>query len=323
MDKLKTCLSSIQESYYPNFEVIVSDCVTLGIKDWIKKNFPDVKLISFERDIGPAASRNSGLSISNPDSKYVVFVDNDVEVNPEWLKNLIAVMENNLGVGAAQPLLLKMSNHEEIDSMGGFFDYIGYACLPPFFSSRVCGVKSPIDICYCEAVTAMRRNVLTKLQDASQPYDSRYFQHWEDVDLCWAVMLLGYKVKFIPSAIVFHERGVSSGLGKQTASLVFLNTRNRLMTLIKNYEMKNLMRYIPVLFIFELLKTVVLLRNNSTHALATFKGLFWILKNLPIIWLSRAKIQVNVRKVDDSKIKKTLVKPSITRLFSDFHRHYG
>lgn len=303
--------------------MIVSDCLTHGIEDWIKKNFPKVKLICFDRDIGPAASRNAGLIVSDPCSKYVVFVDNDTKMHAQWLRSLVAALEITPEIGAAQPMLLKMKEPKKIDSLGGFFDYIGYACLPSFFSESIsCAPKEQIDICYCEAITVIRRSVLDQLQDSNKPYDPEYFQHWEDVDMCWKVMLIGYRIILVPNSIVFHERGVSAGLGKQSADLVYMNTRNRLTTLVKNYEIWNLIKYVPALVLLELFKAIVLFRNNRAHALSTFRGLIWNLTNLKSIWKKRVKIQLSIRKVDDSWIKTRLMKPSLTRLIQDFRRHY-
>jgi GT2 family glycosyltransferase len=322
INKLQVCLSSIQESDYSNFELIVSDCNTPGIKEWLGAYFPSVKLIHSDADIGPAGSRNVGLSLSNCDSKYVVFVDNDTKMHPQWLTSLVEALEGTPDAGAAQPLLLKMDNPAKIDSVGGFFDYIGYACLSKCYKLQTAHVQKQ-SICYCEAVTIVRRDVLNKFDNPSEPYDSSYFQHWEDVDFCWRTMLLGYKIILVPESIVFHSRGVSAGLGKQTANVVFLNTRNRITTLTKNYGTFNLIRYMPILVFFESLKTTALLRNSNTHALATFKGLLWNLIHLPAIWVKRTEVQLNVRKVEDSNIKKALAKPSLTRLFNDFNRHYG
>jgi hypothetical protein len=323
VEKLEKCISSIQKSNYPRFEIIVSDCLTPGIEDWMKKHFPDVKLVCFKKDIGPAASRNGGLSISDPGSKYVIFVDNDTNVHPSWLRGLESVFENTHDIGAAQPLLLKMNDHEIIDGLGGFFDYMGYACLPPFFTKSLAQApKEPKDICYCEAVTVVKRSVLYAFPDPNNPYDPDYFQHWEDVDMCWKVMLLGYRIVLVPDSVVFHERGVSAGLGKQSSELVYLNTRNRLTSLIKNYESWSLLKYVPILILFELIKTTLLLTKNSEHAVSTFRGLLWNLTNLRPSWEKRVKVQYNTRTVKDAWIKKHLMKPSLIRLIQDFQRHY-
>lgn len=290
----------------------------------MRKNFPKVKLISFDKDIGPAASRNAGLTVSDPSSKYVVFVDNDTKMQKQWLRSLVTALEITPEIGAAQPMLVKMNEPEKIDSLGGFFDYIGYACLPSFFSRSINRApKKQIDICYSEAVTAIRRSVLDQLHDSNKLYDPEYFQHWEDIDMCWKVMLLGYRIVLVPNSIVFHERGVSAGLGKQSADLVYMNTRNRLTTLIKNYEIWNLVKYVPVLVLFELFKARVLFRNNRAHALSTFRGLIWNLRNLKPIWKKRVKVQLQVRKVRDCCIKKRIVRPSLMRMLKDFRRHYG
>jgi GT2 family glycosyltransferase len=322
-DKLKVCLSSINETDYPNFEMIVSDCITTGIEFWIKANFPEVKLIHSDKDIGPAAARNAGLFISNPNSKYVVFVDNDTKMHPQWLRNLVNSLESSPEIGAAQPLLMKMDSPEKVDSCGGFFDRIGYACLPPFLDERLNHSLEDFDICYCEGVTILRRCILDNFNNVNEAYDPDYFQHWEDIDFCWQVMLSGNKVVLVPTSIVFHERGVSAGLGKQSAKLVFLNTRNRVTTLMKDYDLWNLAKYLPVLVFFEFSKALVLFRTNSSHAVSTYEGLFWSLKNIKLIWRKRVQVQFRTRKISDSKIEKLLVKPSFNRLLKDFRRHYN
>jgi len=323
-NKLEVCLPSIQASDYPCFEILVSDCVTSNIENWIKSNFPEVKLIHFDEDIGPAASRNAGLSISNSTSKYIVFVDNDTKMHPQWLKNLVNSLENDPKIGAAQPLLLKMNSTEKVDSYGGFFDRIGYACLPNLFSEQSNSIHtSDLDICYCEGVTILRRSILDNFQNLTAPYDSDYFQHWEDVDFCWEVMLSGYRVVLVTNSVVFHERGVSAGLGKQSSNLVFLNTRNRMTTLLKNYNLRNLTKYMPVLIFFELSKALILFKTKKSHSISTLEGLFWNLKNIKSIWQKRMQVQFKVRKIGDSEIEKLLVKPSCARLIKDFRRHYN
>ena len=106
-------------------------------RDWIKANFPEVKLIHFDKDIGPAASRNAGLSISNSNSKYIVFVDNDTKMHPQWLRNLVDSLEKTPDVGAAQPLLLRMKNPEKVDSVGGFFDQSDTLVFHRFLSKNM------------------------------------------------------------------------------------------------------------------------------------------------------------------------------------------
>ncbi len=319
---MNVCLSSLRETNYLYYELVVSDCLTPGIESWIKNNFSQIKLITFNEDIGPAASRNAGLRISNPCSKYVVFVDNDVQVHPNWLLNLVSYLEVQPDVGAAQPLLLKKHATNKIDSLGGFFDRIGYAYVCPFvFNEDFSGIGY-FNICYCEAITIVRRSVLPLLGSIAEPYDAQYFQHWEDVDLCWRIMLSGFHVVLVPNAIVFHERGVSSGLGKQSDGLVFLNTRNRLMTLIKNYELKNLFLYVPVLLMFESVKIVVLLRSKPSHAVSTIRGLLWNFVHIRVSWKKRLAVQKFVRKLPDKSLQELIVKPSVLRLLSDFRRHY-
>jgi len=92
---LGTCVSSLLNTDYPSFEVIVVDCLSDDIENWMQRRFPNVRIIHFDRDVGASEQHNVGFRHSNSRSKYVSFLDNDTTVERDWLRKVVGVMEND------------------------------------------------------------------------------------------------------------------------------------------------------------------------------------------------------------------------------------
>ena len=319
--RLKCCLSSVLKSDYSNFEIIVVDGLTKGIDDWIKRNFPCVKLVHFEYDEGIPARLNAGFASISPNSKYVTRLDEDMEVDKRWLRFLVRAMEDDPTIGIAHPLLLKMCRRNQVDCFGGFLDFVGYSYLYPFGRKVETNGHHIKEISYAIA-GLMRREALDRLSNSQKPFDPDYFIHWYDIDLSWRIQLAGYKVILIPNSIVYHERRVTSGRSKLPYRNIFLNTRNRMMTLIKNYSFWSLVRCFPLLMAFEAVEVIALLRKRPDHASATLHGILWVLRNLKSVWKKRMIVQNFIRKVPDSHILTHFVRINPLQLYRDFQRHY-
>ena len=323
LHRLRYCLLSVLESDYLNFEVVVVDALTNGIDQWLKSRFQDVKLLHFNRDDGIPARRNAGFRAISSNSKYVIFMDEDVTVSKNWLSLLIEAMESDPTIGAAQPIMLSTREGGEIDNAGCYIDFFGYPHRVDTSKQDALGTHTH-DVSYAEtAAVLVRREILNKLPNSHEPFDPDYFVHWYDIDLCWKILLSGYRVVIVPRSKVYHERRLSAGSGRLPYKNIFTNTRNRLVTLIKNYSLWNLARFVPPFIGLELTRTVVLLKRRPTHAVATLHGIFWVLWNLKSIMKKRAVVQKMVRKVPDSYVTARFLRPNLLRLYHDFQKNYA
>jgi len=322
-NKLERCLSSIVNSDYPMFEIIVVDGLTEGIEDWIQRHFPMVKLIHFNYDGGIPARLNAAFASVNTCSKYIARLDDDMAVHKKWLHFLVGAMEHDPTIGFAQSLLLKAKKRKQVDCLGGFLDRVGYTYLYPF-DSKTGGARALDDIREISYAIAglMRREALDRLSTSKKPFDDDYFIHWYDIDLSWRIQLAGYKVVLIPSSIVYHERRLTSGRSNLLDRNIFLNTRNRMMTLIKNYSLWNLIWYFSLRVLFEAAEVIALLRKRPDHARATVHGILWVLRNFKSVWKKRIFVQNFIRKVPDSHIFTRFVRINPLQLYRDFQRHY-
>ena len=124
---LKDCLFSLQAQKYPNYEVIVVDN---GSKDnsvnYLKENFPNVNIIKLNKNTGYSRAINSGIEHS--EAKYILALNNDATVEPNWLTELIAIAESDERIGSCQPKILSQSDHTKIDSVELAFARNGDAC---------------------------------------------------------------------------------------------------------------------------------------------------------------------------------------------------
>jgi hypothetical protein len=139
--------------------------------------------------------------------------------------------------------------------------------------------------------------------------DSAYFFYYDDTDLCWRLWLAGYRIVYVPSSVVYHKRGgsVPKEISKQFFFQVYLPNRNRIMILLKNYEICNLIRYLTFWLLPEFLIIVVrglrgYRRSNMLYSLASSRAILWNLRNLRSIWKKRLYIQKILRKKPDSVI---------------------
>lgn len=302
---LNGCLKSVLKTHYPNFEVIVVDCLTKTSKDFVRRNYPQVRLIHFEKDIGASLSHNIGVKYSDLTSKYAAFLDNDTEVDPGWLTELIWVLEQNPDVGAAQSKLLFLNDRSRFDGAGDFVNYYGETA-----GNRGRGEKDEGQYDYVDDIFSPRGAAMIArkaLFERIGGFDPDFFVYFDDIDFGWRVWLAGFRVIFVPFSVVYH-RGASKT--KHSYYSVFHDVKNRYITVTKNYGLKNL-RYLLVHFCTDVLSILRMVLTAETKvAFVKFKALIWVIANMRLIWKKRLKVQCVIRKVPDEFIRLKIMVPS-------------
>lgn len=297
---LKTCLTALTHTNYPNFEIIVVDCQTPNIEEWIAKHFKNVRVISFEKDIGPSASHNIGVAKANPRSKYIAFLDNDTTVEEEWLKELVKIMENDAKNAVAQAKILRANGKGQLDHTGLALDALG--TWKTSFNMEENALNRVFDI-FSAASSAciVKRSVFEEICG----FDEDYFIYDDDTDFCWRTRLLGYHVSFVPKARVHHHGQITKALEPKR---LYHSTKNRIFTMLKNYEHKNLW---PRLFVFYILilssAFALTFLNKQLFIHALLKGLITPIFRFKKFWLKRLRIQLCRRVSDDFLFKKGLL----------------
>jgi len=295
---------------YNNFEVILVDnASTDGSIEYVKKNFGHdyrLNIIRNERNVGFAEGNNVGARVSR--GKYVVFLNPDTVVDPHWLNEFVNVMETDPAIGVCQSKLLSMENPKILDSAGDFIDYYGVMMRRGGdYMERDEGQYDTVDEIFSARGAAMmtRRKIINEVG----LFDPTFFITYEDIDFCWRVRLRGYKIYFVPRSVVYHVGEAFTS----TSFKVFFITRNRIIALIKNYELRNLVKFLPQVIAVSSLILVaeLVIRNRPKLAFNRLKGILWVLSNFKYVWKEHSRIQHCIRKVPDSRIMQHMVKTNL------------
>ena len=241
-EMLRTFLPSVLFcSVDTEVEVCVADNgSTDGSCRLLEEEFPTVRLIRLSQNYGFADGYN--MALSEVDAEYVVLLNSDVEVTPNWIKPLVSFMDLHPEVGACQPKILSHRNREYFEyagAAGGFIDKLGY----PYCRGRIFeAVESDngqydanLSIFWATGAALFIRK---KVYEEVGGLDGRFFAHMEEIDLCWRLRSRGYAIYCIPSSMVFHVGGAT--LKKENPRKTFLNFRNNLLMLYKNLPEKEL-----------------------------------------------------------------------------------
>jgi len=299
---LGNCLTSVLKTSYPNFEVILVDNGSHDSSvDFVIKKFGEnknLRIVPLSKNNGFAEGNNMGAKYAHGD--YLVFLNNDTVVDANWLKNLVKTMESDPKIGAAQAKILLMDG-KRIDSTGAYVNYCGFV-FNRGHGEEDNGQYDQIDeIFYAKGAAMIVRR---SLWDELDGFDPIFFFYSEERDFCWRLWLRGYKIVFVPSAKVYHKGGASVG---NQSFLKFHEAKGRIITLIKNYSIKNLFRYVPLtlfMYLFNIFRLV--LRRDSRSIISITKSVFWCVWNFNYIWMRR-KAQYFLRKRSDEYIKKRIM----------------
>ena len=200
----------------------------------LAEEFPQVEVLAFDHNYGFAEGYNKALEATH--YPYTVLLNSDVAPDPHWLGRLYDFMESHPDCAACQPKLLSYrdpSVFEYAGACGGYIDRNGY----PYCRGRIFGTceadKGQYDtVAEVDWATGAALMVRTDLYLKAGGLDPGFFAHMEEIDLCWRLRTMGYKLYAVPEASVRHLGGGS--LPASNPRKTYLNFRNNLLMLHKN-----------------------------------------------------------------------------------------
>lgn len=310
------CLFSLSKVNYKSFDLIIVDNASTDKSEYLhKKYFSKVKLIKNRENIGFANANNQAIKYAK--GRYVLLLNNDTKVTPNFLKKLVNRMEQENELGVIQPKIYMMDRGKYLDNAGSFLTKIGFLDHWGFNKkdSKEFGIEKYI-FSAKGACMLIRKEVIEKVN----LFDPKFISYFEESDFCWKVWLVGFRVLFYPEAHIYHKVGFT--IKRQNVlELNFHYYKNRIRSLTKNLSYINLILIlIPHLFISVGIAAAFLLRGSLKNFLMIQKAIFWNLLNLSDSWKQRKKIQ-NLRIISDTEIFENVGKNvDIAKFFDDFRR---
>ncbi|GAB5473736.1 MAG: glycosyltransferase family 2 protein [Maribacter sp.] len=231
---LERFLPSVTQ-YSGEAEIYVADnASTDGSIDFLKANYPSVKIVQNSANGGFAKGYNDALQ--HVDADLFCLLNSDVEVTENWLPPILKAFEELPDATIIQPKILdlkKKDHFEYAGAAGGFIDKLGY----PFCRGRIFQALEKDEGQYDDvrdifwatgACMFIKRDVFEVLGG----FDEDYFAHQEEIDLCWRAKNKGYSTYYVGLSKVYHLGG--STLSNMNPKKTYLNFRNSLFSITKN-----------------------------------------------------------------------------------------
>lgn len=311
---LEGCFSSLEKLDYPDFDVImVDDNSTDESVSFVTRSFPKVKIIRNKKNLGAPISFNKAVKEAGTD--LIAKADNDIIVDKNWLKAMVLVLNQDSKIGVVGSKILHYGS-DEIQDIGSNIDRFGYQTNYYTLEGLPKDGSKNKDVFYVSGCSMLFRK---RLFEKVGGLDEKYFLYKDDLDLCWRMKLLGYKIVTNLDSQMYHLSGVVTGgtsiLDRHgryhtTARKRYFGERNTLRILIKNYSNLSLLKILPVylLIIFAevLLFTLI---GQFEVAKAYLNAIWWNIQNLSDTWREHNKIQA-MRVASDKEIMKDMIRGS-------------
>jgi len=258
---------------------------------WITENHPEVQVLSIPENLGYAGGYN--YVIPRIAEEVLCLLNSDVEVSPGWCDPIVQAFQKDPNLGAAQPKILDFNNKDRFEyagAAGGFLDQLGY----PYCRGRVFDYLEMDHGQYdyrieTDWASGAAFFVRKEVFEECGGFDTDYFAHQEEIDLCWRMRQLDYSVQVIPESQVYHVGGGT--LSNLNPKKTFLNFRNSLFTVVKNDRRS----YWWLIIILRLLLDGVaalqfLVVLKPKHSLAIFKAHMDFYRQLSVFLKKRREI---------------------------------
>jgi riboflavin kinase/FMN adenylyltransferase len=299
--------SVVAEGHYPVRYIMADNGSTDDSIEFVANYYPEIEIHELENNFGFAEGYNRVIkAVENSD--FVVFLNSDVETEAGWLDPILELMLSDKQIAIAQPKILSYDEKEKFEyagAAGGYLDTLAY----PFCRGRIFDSLEVDEEQYNDtrevfwvsgAAMVMRKDLFLKFGG----FDTDFFAHQEEIDLCWRVKRAGYKVVATGLSQVYH-------LGGGTLSYVnplknYLNFRNNLVMLLKNEPAFDIIWKFPVRLLLDGIAAIkFVMDGNPKSLLAILKAHIYIYSHIGSIFKKRRATKSIIDKYSIGKNRKS------------------
>lgn len=269
--------------------IVVDNASTDQTQEFVRENYPEVTLMRFDVNVGFTGGYLQ--SLAQIQAKNYVLISSDIEVEENWFQPAIDLLNSSDDIAAVQPKVMSYDRRNEFEyagAAGGYIDTFGY----PFCKGRLINVLEEDEGQYDEVSEIFWASgacmfIKSKAWREVEGFDRDFFAHMEEIDMCWRLKGIGYKIMYQPKSVVYHMGGFVIKYG--SPEKIFRNHRNNLLMLIKNLPTFELMWKMPIRLLLDHAASLSMLKEkNPEGAMQVFKAHADILKNIGF-WLKKRK----------------------------------
>lgn len=297
---LMDVVKGLEKQIYRDFDVFVVDNASVdGSIDKIDGCLLDMTVYRSSHNIGFAAANN--YAVSKCRSRYIVLLNPDAIPDPHWLEELVKWADNNPDIAALGSRQMVYGRDNLLDGTGDVFHFSGKVWRRNFGSQLTEQDLMPSEIfSTCSAAALYRREAFLSVGG----FDSDFFCYLEDVDLGFRLRLAGYRIYYVPSAIVHHVGSALTG-GHRSDFSVYYGHRNIEWLFLKNLPAFLFLFFLPshiILSFFSIMYFCLIGRSTII-----FRAKKDALTGIGYFWKKRKSIQKN-RSISTLEILKLIDK---------------
>jgi GT2 family glycosyltransferase len=229
------------------------------------KTLPDplplnTRRIELPNNEGTTGSINRAVAAT--DSRYVLLLNNDIELEPDYIAKLVAALDEDAGLGFATGKLLRATQRTHLDGAGDAMLMAGAAYRLGKYDrdagqyDRVMPVLSG-----CGAAVLYRRAAFVERGGL----DLDFFAYLDDLDLALRVQLQGYRGLYLPDAVAYHVGSATLGNVVHPRVIEYV-TRNQIFLLSKDYPDGVFRKLLPRIVVYQLLWALYAVRHGGLGA---------------------------------------------------------
>lgn len=267
-DCIGQCLESLDAQTYTNREIIVVDNASSdGSPEFVRKEFPHIRLIVNDRNLGFSKGNNVGINAARGD--LIALFNHDAVATPEWLSNLVRAItkKNSAMLGG---LMYYMEPKDVVWAAGGKIDALTGIDWHPYQGEKIGknGVQDTDDIDFIPGCALL---IKREAIDRIGLLDSDLF-YFEDIDWGLLSKRVGYDCSFVSSAIIYHM--VSFGF-RQNPMLAYYNyMRSKIHFYFKHFPVPYLVSSMFFQAVFTFFE-IVWFKRSIQYARVKLQALLW------------------------------------------------
>lgn len=189
--------------------IIVDNNSTDGTDRYLNSLDGNIRVVKNDKNLGFAVACNQGAHIAN--GEYVLFLNNDTEVLPNWLETMMEIADNDPSVAAVGSKLLfpdRTIQHAGVVVIGNKKISDPLNPIHIYYGQKEDFTEANKPRCY-QVLTGACLLIRRKQFETVGGLDEQYWNGYEDVDLCFKLQRKGWKLIYQPKSVVIHHESKS------------------------------------------------------------------------------------------------------------------
>lgn len=294
---LKDCIEGLRrQDWAGEKKIFITDNQsTVESFELLRKTVPDAEIIRNEKNDGFAKGNNDAIrSALRQGYDYLVLLNMDTVAEADCVSHLVAAAETGDTIGAVQARLMLWTDNDKVNSLGNITHFLGFGYCGGY-GEKWSGYPPCLitDICFPSGAAVLyTKEALIK----TGLFDERLRVYSEDQDLGWRIWLSGLRCVLAARAVVYHKFDFSGDGGKY-----YYLDRNRVILMIKNYEITTLLLILPAFVFMEFGVLLFAFQKGWMREKLRVYGYFLSRRNWRYIFRARHRSQAS-RRIKDRDI---------------------